>query len=642
MSKGFLCPKGLSAIEYMRHKDRILYPMKRKGERGKGGWERISWEEALETVTERMGKAKALYGPQSVIMLRGAAKGLPDILLSRLGNAFGSPNITSMGFLCFVPRVYAYNATFGCFLYPDYDYPPATLVLWGVNPSETFPPLFRRILKAKEKGTKLIVVDPRRTESAQIADLWIRPRPSSDILLCLSVIHEVIRKGLYDASFVERWTLGFDRLERHVEGFQPQVTEPYTGVSPEEITAFLSLYTQGPSAIQEGNGIEQSLYTFQMQRALYVLEAITGNIGRPGGKTRWRNPKLVERYGPLFTLQDLIPREVRERRIGAERLAPFAHYALPQAIVQAILDGSGPKVAFIMGGNLLLSWPDSKRTLEALGRLEFICVSDLFLTPTVMMADIVLPAATFLEFDSIHMPPDFTYFAHVQQKVCQVGEARSDVWIVNELAKKLGLKEYFFKDEYELYDEVLKEEGITFEEFRRIGFLLGRKEYRFYEREGFRTKSGKVELWSPDLESYGLDPLPKADPSSLQSDPSYPLLLTSYKPYPFRHSNFRQLDSTRMLHPYPLVLIDGKTAASLGVKDGEWILVETRKGAARAKAKVDDVKERVVVMEHGWWLPEDGTFLDHNINVLTSADPPFARETGTPLLRGVPCRIRRL
>lgn len=642
MSKGFLCPKGRSVLEYMNHKDRILYPMKRKGQRGEGLWERISWEEALESVAEHMMMAKITYGPESVILLRGAAKGLPDILFTRLGNAFGSPNITSMGFLCFVPRVYAYNATFGTFLYPDYDYPPSTIVLWGVNPSETFPPIFRRILEAKARGTKLIVIDPRRTDSSDVADLWIRPRPSSDIILCLSLIHQVLKQGLYNRTFVERWTEGFDKLEAHVERFDPNRTERYTGVSPQEIQAFLRQYTKGPSAIQEGNAIDQSLYAFQAHRAIYLLEAITGNVGIPGGKVRWKNPKVIERYGAAFTLQDLIQKEVRARRMGAEYLAPFAHYALPQAIVARTLKGDGPKVAFIMGGNLVLSWPDTKKTLEALRRLDFICVSDLFFTPTARMADILLPAATFLEFDSVHMPPDFTYAVLAQTKVCEVGEARSDVWIINELGRRLGLEKYFFRNEQELYDEVLRTEGLTFEEFKKLGFLIGKKEYRFYEDQGFRTDSGKVEIYSSRLESYGLDPLPTAELASFESDPSYPFLLSSYKPYHFRHTNLRHVESLRRLHPDPLALLSQNTLSSLRIKEGEWILIETRNGTIRAKAKEHDVKDGVVIVEHGWWFPEEGTFLDVNVNVLTSADPPFAKETGTPLLRGLPCKIKRM
>jgi anaerobic selenocysteine-containing dehydrogenase len=264
----------------------------------------------------------------------------------------------------------------------------------------------------------------------------------------------------------------------------------------------------------------------------------------------------------------------------------------------------------------------------------------------------VLPAAHFLEHDAIHSML-FPFAAQVQQAVVDPGECRSDVKIYIELAKKLGLEEYFWKDEQAFLDDMLKPSHITFDEFREVGVLKGTKQYRFYEESGFSTPSGKIEISSRFLEENGADPLPvyREPSASPYSTPAlakeYPLIFTSRKPGIYRHSNLRQIPSLRAERPDPILNIHPETAKELGIEDGDWVYIENECGKITHKAEcTGSLDPRVVVGDHGWWYPEKGIqdlhgFMASSLNTLTKNDPPFSPEMGTPIFRGLLCKVYR-
>jgi anaerobic selenocysteine-containing dehydrogenase len=654
ISKGVLCPKGLASLEIFTHPDRIKKPLRRAGKRGEGVWEEVTWDEALGLVAFELNKAKASHGAESVLFLRGAARGMQDNVFTRLVNAFGSPNITSMAFVCFMPRVNAQHLTFGSLLSPDYDHPPKCIVVWGMNPEATWAPIYRMITGALAKGAKLIVIDPRETTLTKRASLWIRPRPGSDLALAMAFLHVVIEEGLIDEEFVSSWTTGFDRLKDHVAEYTPERVEDRTWVPADLIRDAAILYAiTKPGVVLAGNALEQTAHSFQTQRAISILEAITGNVGVPGGQIDWTHAPLVSRGSPEFTLQDLVPAEKRDRRHGGAELAPFAKYALPQAIVKALLENAPdrPRAAFIQGGNLFVTWPKTRATLSAFEKLDFVAMTDFFMTPTTQMADVLLPVASYLEHDGISHSPDFFWIAQVQQRVAEWGETWSDTKILIELGKKLGLQEHFWDDEYAFMNEVLKPAGITFEQFRAMGFIAGTKVYRHFEQEGFKTPSGKVELYSQRLAKWGFDPLPTYHESldPVQSDGGvareYPLVMTSWKPAHFRHSNLRQVEVLRRNRPDPLVDMNPRTAVQLGIEAGEWVYIETQWGRIEHKVRLSEsVDPRLVIIEHGWWYPEKDLMTlhcltDSNANMLTDNGEPRSREMGTPILRGLPCKV---
>ncbi len=655
MNMGALCPKGWASLEYLDHPQRIRQPLKRVGKRGEGKWEAISWDEALATIAGEMNSAKDRYGPESVVWLRGAAKGIQDNVFTRLANAFGSPNITSAASICYHPRATAMKLTFGDFHLADYLHPPSLLAVWAQNPAATSTTTYEPIKRALAQGMKLIVVDPFENDLTRRANLWIQPRPSTDLALALGMIHVIIHEKLYDDDFVEKWTVGFEELKAHVREYSPQHVSEITWVPVDSIVEAARLYgSTKPAAAQAGNGIEAMVLGVQTQRAIYIMEAICGNIGIPGGDVLWSTPPLAERHSPEFTLQNNIPKDRRDSRLGADDVAPFIHYALPQRVIKSLIDGtpSIPRVAYIQGANLLLSWANSHETMEGIRKLDFVTAADFFLTPTTQLCDIVLPVAHYLEHDALRHSGELPHLVQIQQRVVDPGECKSDTQILIELSQKLGLGEYFWKDEYHFLEDMLAPSGITFNEFRKIHVLNCAKRYRYYEKEGFHTPSGKVELYSTRLEECGCDPLPtyQEPPETMYSEPElaneYPLILTTRKPSVFRHGDFRQVDTLRAKRPDPILNMNPNTAKQLGIESGDWVFIENKRGRITHRAEyTESLHPKIVVADPCWWYPERPVedhlhgFMESNINALTSNDAPYNPIMGSVTFRGTICKV---
>lgn len=653
LNKGKLCQKGYASLEYLNHPKRLTKPLKRKGARGEGKWISIGWDEALTLIARKFAEHKKTFGPQSVVFLRGAAKGLQDSYLTRFANAFGSPNISSMAHVCFIPRHAASMITYGFYAIPDLDYPPKTIIIWGENISDTLFHVYERVKNAVRKGATLIVVDPGSNKVSREASMVVRPRPGTDLYLILSMLHVIIEEGLFDKTFVDEHTIGFRELIDHVSAYSPERVSDVTWVPADTIIHLSRIYAlQKPSVIQWGNGIDHSPDNFQTARALCILRAITGNLGIPGGETQWISPPLIDRGSAEFSLHDRISPEVRAKRItGGKTLLPNQFYALPQALIETMITGIPYpiKSCYIQGCNPLITYPNPQKVRRALESIDFLAVSDMFMTPTASLADVVLPVTTYLEFDSIVTPPYSLAVASVQQKVARVSECRSDYEILKGLSEKLGLMDIFWPTEEECLNFILSPSGITFAQLREIGVLQGKKLYQNKSLIKFPTPSGKVEIYSPRLENWGFSPLPK--PSTEKNgdfiEEKYPLILTSTKVGPYRHSGGRQIASLRKLHPMPIVLIHPDTARLFEINEGDFVVIETEHGQIVQKASFDTtINPRVIISDFGWWFPEreeDPMFGwdEANLNILISDAPPFGAELGTPRLRGICCRIRK-
>ncbi len=655
LNKGVLCAKGLASLEYLYHPGRLKHALKRAGERGSGKWRQISWDDALDTIASEFIKARHNHGAESVAFIHGAAKGLQESYLARLAYAFGTPNVAWQGHVCFVPRMLASRITYGFYAVPDYDYPPACIVVWGKNMAETLHHAHQRVIRAIDKGTKLIVIDPRRIDLAAKSNLWLQPRPGSDLALALGMINVIINEKLVDRPFVDKWTIGFDLLKNHIRDYTPEKVEQITWVPADRIRQAARLYAKTkPACIQWGNVLDHGVNSFQAARAICILRAITGNLGIPGGEIQPLPLPLIGRRSPELELWDKLPLDKWQKRVGAElELMPLIRYVQPQSIIKAIMqeDPYPVHVAYVQGGNPLLSYSNERETYEALRKLDFLAVADMFMTPTAALADIVLPAATYLEFDSIVTPPYSYPVTSVQQKVTRIDECRSDYEILSELAKRLGLGEYFWDKEEQCLDTVLKPVGLSFDEFRKIGIIPGAKQYRSYAKKKLETPSGKVEIYSNRLKEWGLDPLPAyyEPPETPYRDTElakeYPLILTSWKSATFRHSEGRQITTLRGMHPEPVVNIHPKTADTLGIRNGDWVYIETKRASIKQKAHLTtDIDPRVVGVDYAWWFPEKGAselygWAESNINMLTDNKPPFNREIGSTNLRGMLCKV---
>lgn len=660
LNRGRLCPKGVSSVETFHHPDRLQFPMKRAGERGEGRWERISWDRALGEIAERLTKIRREDGPEHIALGTGTGRHHFHFV-PRFANAIGTPNWCEPGTAqCFLPRVNVSVLTFGDFPVCDYfgDTPPACVLAWGHNPLNSGPDgeLGFELRDALKAGPALIVVDPRRTQLAKRADLWLPLRPGTDDALALAMLHTIIDEGLHDAAFVDAWTVGFEDLAERVSPHSPEWAEPITWVPAGKIRDAARLFAQTrPAMLEWGCAIEQTPACIQTVRAVSLLPAITGNLDVPGG---WVFG--MHAVGLFPHLQEALPPEMSERRLGADRFRVLggAGSPLPSAHAPSVFramrtgDPYRVKAFLVFGNNALVTYAGSREVREALLALDLLVVSDLYPTPTTALADYVLPAASWAEIDQVLAVPFVAEnVVLANRKAVQVGECRPDEEVMIELSRRMGLAANTEPLEAVL-DAQLSGLGLSFAELTQRGHVEVPVEYDKYQKAGgFLTPSRKVELRSSRLEALGYDPLPsyQEPPESPLSTPDvardYPLVLTTGGRIPFFfNSEFRQLPTLRRAHPDPVVEIHPDTAAERGIADGSWVRVSSPRGRIRQRAKLTpDIDPRVVHVEHGWWFPEapgpeHGAFAS-NANLLTNPGPPYDPAMGTYQLRALLCEV---
>lgn len=644
---GYTCSKGRASVELLYHPDRLKYPMKRAGARGENRWRRIGWDEALDTIAEKLLEYKRDFGAESVVTAIGT--GRPhNTMLMRFTNCFGSPNHLSIINNCYLARIMASRNTSGRFPVCDYygfgGVYPGLVLNWGCNITGSGAAdgmCGYQLTRTLKNGAKLIVVDPRRTDLAARADRWLQIRPGTDDALALAMLHVIIREELYDRDFVEHWTLGFDELAERVSDFTPEKAAEITWIPAESIRVAARLYaTTKPACIQWGNGLDQNINTFQTVRAIHCLSAITGNLDVPGGDIFLVPPAYLVAYtlhgGIRITMEKLITPEIKKKRIGYGKYRILDSLVIhPRHLLDQIESGQPypVKALFVMGGNTLLNQTDPVRTARAFKKVDFTVVTDLFMTPTGQLADILLPAASWLETDDI-ADNHLGWCMLLRQKVAQIGECRDDKQIIFDLARRLGMQDYFpWKDVREYCDWILEGAGINFEDFKELGIVKGKMRYRKYLEAGFDTPSGKVELRCSALEGMGYEPLPyyAEPPESPLATPDlyreFPLIITTgARMEGYFCSEGRQIPSLRKLNPDPLLEIHPDTARSLGIDNGDWVWVESRRGRIRQKAYLTDgIHPGVVHAQHGWWFPEkeppEYGFTESNVNLLAAGMP---------------------
>lgn len=504
---------------------------------------------------------------------------------------------------------------------------------------------------ALQGGAKLLVIDPRKIDIAKRADLWISPRPQSDGVLAMGMMKVIIEENLYDADFVAKWTMGFEKLKEEVRTFSLEEVERLTWVPKSKIVEAARLYAQSrPVSLVVGNGIERSLHAFQQLRAVFIMRALVGDMNTPGGNVSL-TPGPFLRFGHFFLVGKSPRRAELKRSVGSEFPMTITSAYIPtQSLIKAIVEEKPYpiKAALCILTNPLLSYPDTEETYRAFMKLDFIVVSELFHTPTTALADIVLPAAWGAEHETLgHWPGWHEEIRFYPKLVDPPGEARSDTDWINDLAKRLGLKDAFWESEREAFDLLLKPSGLSWEAFKEKRFLEAKKEYRRPEEGLFKTSSGKVEIYSEPLEKLGCSPMPRFDDLSrlrFHASGEFPLLLFNGKEAPYMLTGYRQVDFLRRMKPQPTVELHPDTARSLGLKEGEWVFIETKKGRIRQILALDpDLDPRLVYASFGWWFPEEEgdhyQFRKSNLNVLTDSDSPHDPETGSVELGGIPCRV---
>ena len=655
LNQGTMCAKGIAQVERLNHPDRLRYPLKRAGAKGEGRWERISWEEALSTIAQKIQENIARGEQRAIAFAQGTPKGLELYMMVRLANLLKVPHLATPGSICHMPRETAAVITCGFFPVPDYDHPPALVLVWGSNLFQTNEEgvIGSQLRRALDRGAKLITIDPRRTLLASRASLWLQPRPGSDLALALGMLKVIVEEGLYDEKFVQDWTVGFAELRVLLQQYPLPRVSTLTWIAEDKIAAAARLYAgTRPACIQWGNALEHNINSVQTARALMILKAVTGNLDAPGGNVNRVAPAVL-RPGE-FVLSKSFP-DKREKLLSPEfRLATMMGFTPSQVIVKAILSGRPYpiRMMYIQGGNPLLSYANAAETFQALKNLEFLAVAEIFMTPTAQLADIVLPTATNFEFDDVgHYGLPHGFILARPKVVDPPEECWPDLWILNELGKKLGQEKSFWPTLRACLDDVLKPAGMTYEDLKKAGILKGKWTYKSYESRNFNTPSGKVEIYSSRFKEWGYDPVPvfreileapEADAAGIQD---YPLILTSAKDPNYFHSAYRNISSLRKLSPEPLVFLHPETAQKLNIRQGDWARIETRMGTIRQKVAFSaDLDPRVVIAAYGWWFPERKDlelcgWKESNINILTENNPPYEPAIGSTNLRAIRCRV---
>ena len=650
LNKGYVCAKGLISPKKLDHPGRLKYPLKRAGNRGEGSWKRISWPEALETICDNFIKLKEISGPQSIAFCQGMPKGIEHFALIRLANIFGSPNVVGTQDVCHAPREISGIHTCGFYPVADFHNKTSLAVLWGSNLTSTNEEgqICNRLLKQLKTGTELIIIDPRKSDIAQKAKFWLQIRPGTDNALALAFLNVIIEEGLYNKKFVNKWCHGFQELSSHVKQYSPDKIAEVTWVPSSLIRDTARYYaSKRPAAIQWGNAIEQCMNTFDTSRALVCLMAICGNLDVPGGNIHANEPVIM----PLGKLvrSDLLPSKRKDMINSYHNTIPRLMTVPPALFRKAVLDGIPYPVkgAYVHGTNPLLAYADSLMTLDVLKKLDFLCVSDIFMTPTASFADILLPAATCYEFNDIgHAGLGHGCILARPKVVDPPEECWPDIKIINELGKMLTSKEYWYEDYNGFLDELLNPAGIDFKQFAELGYLKGSDDFRKYEKAGFKTPTGKVELLLSKGESYGLPIMPSFTKVPGCNTEEYPLVLTSKKSRFYLHSSYRWMNKLREHCPHPETEIHPETAERFDIGEGDEIVIKTEMGEIIQKAHLTKrVHPAVVQCAYGWWFPEgsaDSQFdwKRSNYNMLTSSKN-IGKEFGTPNLKGIPCSIQK-
>ncbi len=656
INHGSLCSKGLASAQMAYHPDRLTYPVKRVGAKGSGKWSRITWDEALDTIAERIRDYKFHYGAESIVLGYGTGRE-NEAVIYRFANLLGSPNVLTAGHFCYGPRIATSIITLGTNPIVDYENNPKCIMVWGNNVVISNPDCYKGepFSNSLKKGAKLITVDPRCTRIAARSDIWLPLRPGTDAALAFGMLYVIIEEKLYDEDFVNNHVFGWEPFVERVHQYPPGQVEEITWVPKEKITAAARLFaTTKPAAIQWGVAIEQQNTCADNDRLLMALMGITGNIDVPGGQMLFQQPKIrnVGQFGAHRQLSD----EQRDKRLGGDRFRLAGNFAIinPKCVWDAIIDEKPypVKMLFFISSNPVITRANAREVYRALEKVPFMAVSDFFITPTAELADIVLPAATWLEMDYIG---DFWKrhgYLLPRRKAIQVEECRSDHEMLNDLGKRVGREEHWWDNFEQALDWILEPSGITWQEFKKMDHLRGQVVQQKYKERGFSTRSRKFELYSTTLEAWQYDPLPqyREPPESPISTPdlykTFPYILITGRRQPgFFHTENRQVPWLRELHRDPVVEIHPRAANKEGIQEGQWVYIESPRGRIRQRAKFfSGMDARIISAEHGWWFPEKPSpgrgWDESNINILTDnnyngCDPAM----GATPVRTLLCRI---
>ncbi len=694
------CLRGYSRLQWTYHPNRIKYPFKRVGERGENKWQRIVWEEALDTIAQRFGEMREQYGPESVLFIGGTVlSSLRYLGLNRFANAFGQGEMTQiLGDLCCSAQAEGEMATLGYRVNVWEGIPASRFIIhWGHNPAQTYHAHWYLFEEAVEAGARMVTIDPRFSETAAKSDQWLAPLPGTDLAMIMGMIHVIIAEMLYDRDFVLTRTnlpflinentgqlltaaeagispdksnavvwcslnnapvapgstqtpvlegsftvngipvrTVFSRLKQQVSRYDAAKITEITGVSGEDVQDLARAYaTTKPALINSVmSGAQRTSYGEYFVAGLVYLAALTGNLGLYGGG-------INDIGGPMLHGNDNT----------AAMLYPYSPYikgSIPVTkLGEHLFEGKPyPIKGILWQGRGLGQNPNSLKLLEGMKKTEFIVVQDHFLNDAATIADILLPAATLLEYTDLMPSHVNNYYQLIDQAVEPLWESKSDMWILSELAKRLGFGEDFDKTDEQWVDYLLEPTGLTAKDLRekgpvwcwgdaklnRFGVKSTKETFAVFKDTPFLTASGRVEFHASRWEKMGFAAMadyfpaeegPEKTPALAQK---YPLSLVAAKIRTKIHSSYALMPWLSEIYPKGWVEMNVSDAYARGISEGDMVDIYNDRGKLTLTARVHaGIRPGVIMLQDGWWIQQGA-----NASVLTN-DAPSAINFGHTL-----------
>ncbi len=628
VSHGRICTKGLMNRQYIYHEDRLKTPMRRVGKRGDGQFEPISWEEAYQEIADKLKEIKNTYGPESVLFYSGYSKWYRPFL-HRLANQFGTPNFGTESSNCMFSTFLNWMVTAGCPMCRSDVANSGVFLGWAFNPYGSRDLAADAVEKRKAEGMKVIIVDPRITTASQrLADLHLRPRAGTDGALALGIAHVLIREGMTDEDYIERYVYGYEKYRDYVMRFTPEETELLTGVPAEQTIAAARMIGENlPLSISESAApIAHHENGFQNYRAIMALSAITGCFDRKGGqipvefsynyqaaglnidedgfinagKGQKQDAELVKAAG----------KKQKKPKIGQERFplwSDFIDEMQTNDLIRQLETGEPYPIKAVIGfGVNYRIGPDDERLKTVLMQTEFLVNTELFMTDTCRFCDLILPVCSSLERSELKVWPG-GHIWYTKPVIEPIGESRSDVQIICDLAKQMELDDPLLKAGPEAcYQDLIRHLPISLKELQMadgpVTLPAQSCEPGAKIQQGLNTRSGKFELYSLAIEGYhnsGLQPLPiyqapreEENRFRLCSVPRLPGAL---------HSRLHRLGWSQELHPEPTAELHPKDAEKLGVEEGDFLELEANQNVISMRVHLTrKVQQGSISVYHGY------------------------------------------
>ncbi|HTV81099.1 MAG TPA: molybdopterin-dependent oxidoreductase [Acidobacteriaceae bacterium] len=652
VTRGFLCGKVAKYLERVYSPERLLHPMRRRAGVAKGplekgreaeAFERISWDEALDTIAARLKAIAGKHGPESILPYSYAgtiAKLGYGSMDRRFFHRMGASQLDRT--ICSETGGQALVSVYGRKLGTDTEaFRHAKLIVaWAANIHGNNVHLWPFVEEARRNGAKLVVIDPYPTRTARAADWHIAIRPGTDSALALGMMHVLVRDGLCDRDYVERWTHGFERLRERVAEYPPERVAVLTGMAAEDVERLAREYgRRQPAAIRVNYGVQRSDNGGAAVRAIAMLPALTGAWKHLGGGLQLSTSGAFRFDGEALERPELML---------ASPLGRPARVVNMSLLGQALTELRDPEVKalFVYNSNPAAVAPDQGAVLRGLRREDlFTVVHEQFFTDTADYADLVLPATTFLEQKDVQGAYGHYYVQLSEQAIQPLGEARPNVWLFGQLARRMGFEEACFGDsEEDLIAQALRAnvpekqhawmKGMTEETLRaaggaqRLQFAEEQRNGRFqpFAEGPFETPSGKIEFCSEALAAQGIDPLPAFRPAeesrNAAASARYPLEFLPRKADNYMNSTFANLEGHQKMEAAHRDALEmhSEDAAARGIADGDAVEVFNDRGNLTLKAMVGNgagasVARGVVAAQLNWNKLSAGGY---NVNLLTS------------------------